>query len=101
MTREMACYNCRSSNTEELQNVRYFQWEGSKPFIVENVPAIVCRLCGPTGYSGSVLSVIERIRDGKGTPIGTQTVKVFDFNNPQALPANCRVSPDNGQTETD
>lgn len=89
----MACYNCRSNNTEEQKFIRFFQWADKNPFFLENVPATVCRVCGPTVYSGKVLSVIDRVEEGKVPPIGSQTVKVFDFANPQALPKKINTSP--------
>lgn len=89
----MACYNCKSIDTEEPKHVRYFQWAGKNLFFVENVPATVCRVCGPTAYSGKVLSVIERAEEGKVPPVGSKSIKVFDFSNPQAFPSNAQVSP--------
>lgn len=80
----MACYNCGSINTEKPELVRYFQWAGKNPFFVDNVPATVCRVCGPTGYMGKVLSIIDRAEEGKIPPASTQMVRVFDLRNPLA-----------------
>ena len=80
----MACYNCGSIDTEEQKIIRYFRPARKNPFFVENVPATVCRVCGPSAYKGYVLSVIDRAEEGKVQPIATQKVRVFDLRNPQA-----------------
>ena len=97
----MICYNCGSINTEEQKTIRFFQWSGKTPFFVENVPATVCRICGPTAYSGKVLAVIDRAEDEKVPPIGSQTIRVFDFANPQARPEKVKVSPAVSATDGD
>ena len=97
----MECYNCKSINSEEHKLIRFFRWAGKNPFFVENVPATVCRVCGPTAYSGKVLSVIDRIEDGTVPPIASKTLRVFDFANPQALADKINASPAHSAAEED
>ena len=80
----MACYNCRSIDTEKEKIIRYFSSSGPNPFFIENLPVYVCRVCGPTGFSGKTMAGLEKIGQGKATPVGTQPVRVFDFNNPRS-----------------
>lgn len=86
----MPCYNCRSIDTEEDQIISYFSWAGDNPHFIENLPARVCRVCGPTSFTGKTVRVMEKINAGEVAPVGSRSVKVFDFNNPMAAPANTR-----------
>jgi RNA polymerase subunit RPABC4/transcription elongation factor Spt4 len=79
----MACYNCRSIDTEKEEIIRYFSSSGFNPFFIENLPVDVCRVCGPTGFSSKTMEGMEKISQGKASPVGTQAVRVFDFNNPR------------------
>lgn len=75
----MNCYYCKGVDTVEEQVVRLCEGEAPKPYIVENVPTFVCRLCGDKSYSGETLSVLEKVMKGDAVAVGTQVMPVFDF----------------------
>lgn len=87
------CYNCRSRNTVENGTILYFQKSGAEPLFVENLPAGVCRLCGPRYYPGKVLTTLDnQVRGGRGTPIAHHRVPVFDLKNPDAKPEKAKAA---------
>lgn len=77
----MNCYYCKGVNTMDQQSTRFCAFDIDDPFIMENVPASVCRLCGEKSYSEEVISAIEKINRGEAQVIGFRAVKVFDFRN--------------------
>lgn len=80
------CYNCRSVDTEAKTSIRYFSSGGPDPYFLENLPALVCRVCGPTGFSGKAMRVFTQVDEGNAYPIAHRTVPVFDLENPDAEP---------------
>ena len=79
----MLCIYCGGKDTVAERKVRFGICEVPKPFIIENLPVDVCRVCGPTGFSSKTMEGMEKISQGKASPVGTQAVRVFDFNNPR------------------
>ena len=75
----MNCYYCKGVDTMEAQNTRFCAYDIPAPFVMENVPASVCRLCGDKSYSGNVVTALEKIKNGKAQVSGFQTFRVFDF----------------------
>ena len=77
----MNCYYCKGANTMEQKSTRFCAYDIEAPFIMENVPASVCRLCGEKSYTDEVVSALEKIRNGEAQVSGFQTFRVFDFRN--------------------
>lgn len=75
----MNCYYCKGIDTMEQQNTRFCAYDIPNPFLMENVPALVCRLCGEKSYSGEVVSALEKIKNGEAKASNWQTFQVFDF----------------------
>lgn len=75
------CTLCHGQDTFKEEVIRYCDESGPEPFFVENVPAFVCIQCTDKAIPEAVLAVIKSFRAGEGTPVSTQTLPVFDFNN--------------------
>ncbi len=75
----MNCYYCHGIGTVEKQQTRFCACDAPQPFIVENVPALVCIQCGDKTFSGEVVSALEKIKDGKTQVSSLRTIRVFDF----------------------
>ena len=87
------CYNCRSRDREENRVILRIYPDGRHPRAVKNLPATVCRVCGPTGFSGKVMDALGKIREGQATPVAYQAIPVFDLQNPQARPEKVKAAP--------
>lgn len=72
----MNCSKCGGRIAPRL--VRICACEATPPTIVENVPALVCSLCGDQELSDQTVQVLERMRDGS---VASRPVlaRVFDF----------------------
>lgn len=90
--RPSRCYNCRSRDREEKQIILRIDPDGRHPRAVKNLPAAVCRVCGPTGFSGKVMDTLGKIREGQATPVAYQSIPVFDLQNPQARPEKAKAA---------
>ena len=77
----MNCFYCHGVETIEETTTRFCACDIPNPFIVENVPASVCRLCGDKSYSGEAVDALEKIKNGGCQPAGSRTVQVYDFEN--------------------
>ena len=75
----MNCYYCKGVDTMGEQNTRFCAYDIPNPFVMQNVPASVCRLCGDKSYSGDVVTALEKIKNGEVQVSGFQTFRVFDF----------------------
>ena len=78
------CRTCMGADTYQEQTVSLFfsTKDNPTPFILENVPARVCRQCGERLHPQHAAAVLESIHRGEGRPAATRSVPVFDFNNP-------------------
>jgi hypothetical protein len=74
------CYYCKGVDTVEEQTTRFCACEIPRPFVVENVPAFVCRLCGDKSFSGETLTALEKIKNGEARVSRVQFIRVFDFD---------------------
>lgn len=72
----MNCSKCGGRVVPRL--VRICACEATPPTIVENVPALVCSLCGDQEISDQTVQVLERMRDG-GVAFRPVQARVFDF----------------------
>ena len=77
----MNCFYCHGVDTVENGTTHHCACDIDTPFIVENVPASVCRLCGDAAFSGETVDALEKIRNGECQPSGSRTVQVYDFEN--------------------
>ena len=75
----MTCNYCNGVDSIEQQNTRFCACENPAPFIVENVPALVCALCGDKAYSGETLTQLEKVRDNKVSIGKLRPIRVVDF----------------------
>ena len=75
----MNCYYCKGVDTLEERNTRLCVYDIPEPFVVEQVPARVCRLCGDKSFTGNVVEALEKIRTGEAQADGFQSFRVFDF----------------------
>ena len=83
----MRCPYCDGDDTIEEQLTRFCACDAPEPFIVDNLPARVCRLCGDKSFSDKAISALEAIRDGQAGPSSIQSIRIFDFNHPNSGPA--------------
>ncbi len=75
----MNCFYCHGVDTIEEGKTDYCVGELSRPFVVRNVPASICRLCGDESYSADTVETLDQIRNGDYQPVGSVTLQVFDF----------------------
>lgn len=75
----MNCFYCRGVDTIEETTTRFCAYDTDTPFLVENVPASVCRLCGDESYKGDTIDTLEEIKNGSFLPQGFRVFQVFDF----------------------
>ena len=75
----MNCYYCKGVDTLEEKNTRFCVYDVPDPFVVEQVPALVCRLCGDKSFSVNVVKALEKIGTGEAQADGFQSFRVFDF----------------------
>ncbi len=75
----MNCFYCRGVDTIEQTTTRFCAYDTDTPFLVENVPASVCLLCGDESYKGDTLDTLEEIKNGTFQPQGFRVFQVFDF----------------------
>ena len=78
----MNCFYCKGVDTVEEQPTRFCACESPQPFVVENVPAAVCRLCGDKSFSAETVAVLEKIKNGEAQARGYQVIQIFDFEQP-------------------
>ncbi len=84
----MNCFYCKGVETIEEGTTRFCACDASTPFIVENVPASVCQLCGDKSFSGETVDALQKINNGECRPTSVQFVKVYDFENLIERPNN-------------
>ena len=75
----MECSYCNGVGSIEQLNTLFCACESPSPFIVDNVPALVCSLCGDKSYSGETLAQLEKVRDYKGPKVKFRAIRVVDF----------------------
>jgi YgiT-type zinc finger domain-containing protein len=60
-------------------SVPYYYEENGRRWLFENVPALVCDLCGRTTFDPSVAARIQSIIIDGGEPTCYVTMPVYDF----------------------
>lgn len=58
----MKCDYCKGKTV--TRRMRKHHWHKGALFVVENVPADVCRVCGERYYHAKTLDAIDRLLDG-------------------------------------
>ena len=77
----MNCDYCHGVETVEKGIARFCACDAPTLFLVENLPASVCRLCGDKSYSGDAVDALEKIKNGECQPASSRIVQVYDFEN--------------------
>lgn len=77
----MNCFYCRGVDTIEETTTRFCSCDAASSFVVENLPASVCRLCGDESYSGETVEALEKVKNGDFRPTSVRVLRVFDFEN--------------------
>ena len=101
----MDCVYCNGVDTVEEQLTRFCACETSQPFIVENVPAFVCRICGDKSFSGDTVMTFEKMKNGEVQTSSLQFLRVFNFQRqdkaktPVSWGINLRAMADQGLNE--
>ena len=75
----MNCYYCKGVGTVEERLTRFCAYDIPDPFLMENVPASVCRLCGDKSYSGDVVTALEKIKNREVKASKSRNFRVFDY----------------------
>jgi YgiT-type zinc finger domain-containing protein len=76
----MDCIYCRGRDTFKEEFIRYYSEDGDNSFLVDNVPAFVCILCGEKALPQVVIARLKSVKAGEATAVGEQEVPVFDFD---------------------
>ena len=76
----MNCSYCNGLDTVEEETTRFCACDAPQPFIVEEVPAFVCRLCGDKSYSSETVAELEKIKNGDAGLHTIQPLRVFLFD---------------------
>ncbi len=75
----MNCHYCHGVGTVAEQQTRFYACGAPQPFVVENLPALVCIQCGDKSFRGEAVTALEKIKDGNAQVSSVQTIRVFDF----------------------
>jgi len=73
----MKCGICKAEMEEK--NVTYTEDINQGVIVVRHVPAQVCKECGNTWYSGTVVAELEKLVDKFEASIGSE-VSIINFN---------------------
>lgn len=75
----MAQHDCRycRGELEEKRITRVQEYQG-RWYVIENVPALVCRQCGETFFTPATHDLVVRLITGQGHPVRTEIIEVFD-----------------------
>lgn len=76
----MNCRYCNGVNTVEAQITTFSICDLPQPFMVENVPALVCYLCGDKTFSGKAIDAMNKIKRGEVKAGKSRLLQVFDFD---------------------
>ena len=76
----MDCNYCHGMDTIKQQKIRFCACNSPTPFIVDNVPAEVCSLCGDKSYSGDTLAQLKKVRDRKIPMPFVLPIPIVDFD---------------------
>ena len=82
----MNCHYCYGVDTFKEELTEFSFWKASKPFVVENIPALVCIQCGETIFPGKVNLALDHflnnIKAGRVAPANVRAVPFYDFQQP-------------------
>ena len=77
------CPACESANTRH-GHVRSAFWHDDRLVVIEDVPALVCNICGEQFYDNAAVRMIDRIRENgfrREDAVRELRVPVFSCNN--------------------
>ena len=75
----MNCHYCQGVDTVEERLTRFCAYDASAPFVVDNVPGFVCRLCGEKSFSDKTTAKLAKVIKGEVLASGQRVFQVFDF----------------------
>ena len=83
----MNCHYCFGVDTFKDELTEFCSWQRPAPFVVENIPALVCIQCSETIFPGKVNlgDLLDEIRAGRVAPTTVRPVPFYDFR--QARPS--------------
>ncbi len=70
------CHYCKG--TLETTTVSRVQEYGGRWFLIENVPALVCRQCGEIYYTPEAHDLVLELVKAGHRPVRTETLSVLD-----------------------
>ena len=75
----MNCSYCKGVGSVEKETTTFSAYDIPDPFIVESVPAFVCRLCGDKSFSAATVTALQAIKEAGVPANGSMVVKVLDY----------------------
>ena len=75
----MNCRYCNGVDTVEQAITTFSVCDITQPFIVENVPALVCYLCGDKTFSYGAIKAMNKVKRGEVQSGESRLLRVFDF----------------------
>ena len=76
----MNCNYCDGIDTVEQGTTRFCAVEAPHPFVVDDVPASICRICGDKSFTAETVTKLEKIKTGEAQTFDFRVFRVFDFN---------------------
>ena len=76
----MNCRYCNGTDTVEQEITTFSVCDIPEPFMVENVPALVCYACGDKTFSSSAIKAMNKIKYGEVKAHKSRPLRVFDFS---------------------
>lgn len=83
----MNCHYCFGVDTFKEELTEFCSWHRPTPFVVENIPALVCIQCSETIFAGELNlgHLLDEIKAGRVAPATVRAVPFYDFQ--QARPS--------------
>lgn len=82
------CINC-AGDTLQRDRISTALWRGDDLVVIEDIPALVCRICGERYFEDEVAMAMDMMRAGrgaKGAPTRILPVPVYTFVPPVVPP---------------
>lgn len=102
----MNCRYCHGVDTIQEELTEFCSWQRPTPFVVENIPALVCIQCTETIFPGKLNlgHLLGEIRAGRVAPTTVRAVPFYDFQQARSgespQPAVQSKDAQSGQVET-
>lgn len=76
----MNCRYCNGTDTVSEAITTFSVCDIPEPFMVENIPALVCYACGDKTFSSNAVNAMNKIKSGEAKTDQSRRLRVFDFN---------------------